>query len=569
LRKELLAFVAFSVLCLVGPFVSYSLPSMIARVVLIILFLGPILWTMSFTVRPNYKANAKIAGAITCFVTPVFMFLLRNINRFLPFLEGLEISETHMLALEYSKVGFIDLSAIPHSPFFQTPYLVYVVSTACGIPIYFSELILILFYFAFIGCISYFILKVLLKIVDTRLPYLPYLLVFSLVSASSLMYTAVQYRYIGSLFLPLLVFLILRKSLKAEISYHVLFLLLVLGITLGDPISSLLMIPLFLLFSLFQKDLTISTYALIPLSYLIYNGWQYLAFLKSYFTFAWNGINIFIQQIFLGKVPERVVPWQRVLSISIEDSYVASAAYISLLILMSSICVFSLASFLKRTKDLNKQNKNENKLIRASNFFLSLILLVIVATYVGVSVQPEVTFSDIRTIVLGYSTFLLLFAFASKAWLSTIASSKILTIFIVVFLLFSSFRIVFQNYPKSSQDPILTLEDNRMDLRQAGYANIFLYSYYQNSSVIRDYKTSYCDVRFLVTVPNGLLIIGSSLNTCVSNLIESDLWVYDRNGLYYNSFYIPSNVYSIVYEMSLNRHCIYNNGAFVIYSQTR
>jgi len=528
---------------------------------LIFVFLVPITWTISFAMREGHIQDARIAGAITVIIIPVMAFSVRNISRLPPFFEGVEFSETRLLVERYAQQGFMNLSLLSHSPFFQTTFIIYALSSIGGLPSPLASLVMIFLYLAFAGSISIYILRVFEKWVSKKTSFLPYVIVFALVSVSGLMATSVAYRYIASLMFPLLFFSLMNSHLRKQFGSRLVFLLLTIGITLGDPVSSLLMIPLFVLYSILKRDYTVSLYAIIPASYLLYSGELYISYLKAYANFAWSGVSAFFQELLAGNFAQRTLPWQRTLSIAPEDSYLASVSYISLLALALTIFTSSIIFWHKSKSEKGKREKDD-ALVRAAIVYLFPILCVVLLTYIGVSVQAEVSFSDIRTIVIGYSAMLLLFSFASKTLLSKLASHRLFLIVVIVLLVFSSFRVIFQDFPKSYQDPILVVEDARVDLREMGYAGVFLFSYYRSGSVLYDYKAGYVDMSLLVKAPDKASMLSLSTTD-----FRATFLVLDINGLKYPSSYVPQNIYAQAYETGSNEDLIYNNGAIAIFKR--
>jgi hypothetical protein len=230
-------------------------------------------------------------------------------------------------------------------------------------------------------------------------------------------------------------------------------------------------------------------------------------------------------------------------------------------VLALTIFTSSIIFWHKSRSEKGKREKDD-ALVHAAIIYLFPILGVVLLTYIGASVQAEVSFSDIRTIVLGYSAMLLLFSFASKTLLSKLANHRLFLIVVIVLLILSSFRVIFQDFPKSYQDPILVVEDARMDLREMGYAGAFLFSYYRSGNVLSDYKADYADMSLLVKAPDKASMLSLSTTD-----FRATFLVLDINGLKYPSSYVPHNIYAHAYETGLNEDLIYNNGAAVIFKR--
>jgi positive regulator of sigma E activity len=227
-----------------------------------------------------------------------------------------------------------------------------------------------------------------------------------------------------------------------------------------------------------------------------------------------------------------------------------------------ALVVFTSSIIFRHKSELEKGKKiKDDALVQVAIIYLFPILCVVLLTYIGASVQPEVSFSDVRTTVLGYLGFLLLFSFASKTLLSRLADRRFLLLIVTALLILSSFRVVYQDFPKSYQDPILVVEDNRVDLREIGYASVFLFSYYQSGNVLYDYKmTQAIDMGLLVKAPYKASMMSSTTTD-----FSAAFLVFDINGLKYPSSYVPQDVYAQAYQTGLNENLVYNNGAVVIF----
>ncbi len=569
MRKEFAVFLVFSVFSLLVPFLSYNFNSNLARLFLVTFFFIPILWTIRFSLRQSdlFLHETKIAGAVACSVAPVFIFLSRNIPNLYSFLNSVEITQTSLIAESYAQQGAIDLVADTHAPFFQTPYLMHALSSISGLPVTVCAGGFLVFYFVFISLVGIYVAKVLSTFVDGKIAFLPYLASFSLISASTLMTTTIPYRYTGSLLLPLLGFFLLSKVVKSNASLIVLF-FLVVGITFGDPVSSILMMPLFILYHIFDrhkkhgkyKSALPLSFLIIPALYLLYVGILYVYTWRSYFVNAWAGLSSFYTELFSGNFAERVLPWQRTIGISKIDNNVVTLAFLSLLLLAFSLCLLYFF-FLWNTRK-QRTLKKESPFVRAVFVYVFLFLIAISVVYVGASVRPETSISDTRTTLIGYLALFLIFAFASKTLLSKFGHKKIVIVFIILLLLFSSMRVFYRAYPKSALDPILVVENSQLDPVSVDYSQQFMFSYYSSGSIICDYKTGWGELRSIVKTPDTFAELG-----VLTSAITADIIIIDINGLKYPSVYVPSDVYILAYQVGINRNVIYNNGPILAFEK--
>ncbi len=573
MQKEFIAFLILSTVSLFIPFISYNFPSDIARILLITFFFVPILWIIRFSLHQSSshdRRNLQIAGAFTSLITPMFIFFSKNILRLPTLFEGVEFTETRVVAESYAQQGVINLSLSPHSSFIQTPYLLHALSSIIGLPVSLCVTYLLGFYFIFIGIVGIYVSKVLSSKVKSKFAFLPYLLSFSLVSASSLMQTNLAYRYIGSLILFLLVFFLINRTSNSQSSIIVI-LFLIVGITLGDPISSIFMIPLFVLNSIFMRYRTGDMpevgvpllFLLIPFLYIVYAGWSYVNTWRGYFLNAWSGLRLFYVTLLSGVLPVRVLPWKRMISTSIADNMVASVGYLSLLSLALVICLLSMSLLWTNYKQRKLKFDKEPSFTYAVSIYLFLFLIAISLLYIGSSIMPISSISDMKTILIGYVPVWMLSLFASKTLLSKIGNKRSLLLLVVVLLLFSSVRIFYQTYPKSNLDSVLVVETVQLDKLAVGYSNRFIFLYYSEGSILCDYKTGFAYFYFIVKEPRGFKHLSATTNDFSADIISMDI-----NGLKYPSLFIPLDIYTKVYDASMNGNIVYNNGPIIISRST-
>jgi hypothetical protein len=561
MRKSLL-FIQTAVLlaiAIINPFILYSLPNFVARLLLILTFFVSLVYMITQKV---YEIES--ASVVTFFSIAVFVFLQRNIIKLPPFFEGVTLSEIGMLAHQYNEVGKIVLTSA-HSYFFQTPFLVYIIGRICGIsPVYVSY-IMIFCYIALIALVGLYILKITKMNVDSpRLALIPALLAFFMISSNSMLSLYIGYRDIGLSMLLLLMCYLFHRGHKRKID-PVVILLLIFGATLGSPIAALLMILFFSLFSVLWRRQTLGFYALVPLSYMIYAGYSYTLSLKRYATFAWEGFMDFFKEILSGKLPERVTPWERLTNPTREDIYVASATYLSLLLL--SVIVATLLTLIWM-QEMHRVERNEKgALLRSTCLCLWFALAVVVVAYVGASVKPEVPFSDIRTIVVIFISALLPFAFALRQFFTKISANKFLLLLTIGLLALSSLRTVYETYPKSIYDPINVVEDDRLSSMSVYYVGRYIQNFYTEGAIVIDYKT---DIKIWPRLSSESyekrLLSESALISPSARFLTKRIIVFDINGLRYPSLYIPLDVYKQAYNLSLTRNRLYDNGATVIVS---
>ena len=559
-RPSMIIFAILFSLLPLGAYLVYFLPPSVARLALISIFLMPIFLITYHASKGLGRRETKVLATLAFFAIPSFVFMIGNVNRFPLFLEGIESSATRVQAELYNEHGAITFST-SHSFFFQTPFLMYVISNVCGISITHASILIIALHITMMALVSLYIARIIMKSIPRpELSFLPYLIVFSLFSSINMMFTNVCYRYLGSVLLLLFLFFYYDKNCgeKPRRAFSIVTLILTVGITLGDPTAALLMILLFVLVSILGKNASASLYAIIPFSYMFYVATSYLLLIKSYTTFAWEGFMDFFQEIFVGGFPERVVPWQRVIMPTVQDTYVTSAAYISLLFVSASVGLFYAVLWMLRKNERDVMRRNT--LIRANCLSLLVMVAIASATYVGASVNPEVPFSDIRTIVMVFVSTLILFSFASKTLLAKFTTNRIILAIIIVLLVLSSLRVVYEAYPKSFYDPINVVEDTRLDRRSNYYVRRFLNAFYVNGSIASDYKTR--PPKFS-SFQSELYKI-SLLNNGTLNDPKNTFIIFNMNGLRFKSIYTSSDVYIQAYHSSLTQNIVYNSGNITV-----
>jgi hypothetical protein len=529
----------------------YYLPSNVARVLFILAFSALVLVTVGLTAGKQISFGSLLLVLVT---VASIVFFLADTVKLQPYIEGVTLSETRSLALSYQENGAL-VSSTPHSYFFQIPMLIYFISITLGISTVYSGLIVIFAFIVLNGLVGLYIFKVVRAAMPEKTsPQIPALLAFFVVS-TALMTVEVGYRLLASLLFLLLLCYLFSNGLKGRKDV-VVTLLLVVGITLGSPTAALLLIPFFVLFAAFKRQPTTVVYALIPLAYMIYSGYSYTTMLRSYGTFAWQGFLDFFRQITVSQFPERVLPWGRVTLPTAADTYVISAAY------LSTIAVSVLAVLIFTFSRANTRNvvtgDDRGPLLLADSACLWLTLAIAAVTYIGASASPEVPFSDIRTIVISFILVLLPFIFTSSKLLSRINVKKALLTLVIMLFVLSSLMTMYEAYPKSNNDPINVMEDQRVDTRSQYYVGVFLNGFVGQANVVFDYKTNFATL--------GYQMIGNYTTAMLSDstLPSSNVIVFDANGLKFRSLYISPDLYAEVYNLTLSENVVYTSGNITV-----
>jgi hypothetical protein len=317
------------------------------------------------------------------------------------------------------------------------------------------------------------------------------------------------------------------------------------------------MIPLFLLVSILRKRISDSLYAIIPATYMIYSATSYLSSIKNYTIFALEGFAGFFQDLLRLEFPTRVIPWQRVTSISAQDTFLTSAAYLSLLLLSAIVSLLYILRWMRRKG--KSEGVSRDSLMKASCLVLLSTVAISALTYTGVSTRPEVSFSDIRTIVMIFSSTLLLFSFTSKTTVTGLTRNRYVLLLILALLIMCSLRVIYSANPKSISDSINVIEDPRLDHISTDYCRAFLNSFYAEGSIAIDYKTMLRLESFQSRFYKISLISNATLGNPFYTFI-----VFNVNGLNFRSVYVSSEAYGEAYNMSLTQNIVYSSGDIMV-----
>jgi VanZ family protein len=343
-------------------------------------------------------------------------------------------------------------------------------------------------------------------------------------------------------------------------------LLIVVGISFGDTNGILLLVPIFLLFSILERHKTNILYSLIPIAYLMLSAFSYSQKLGDYAAFVYVAFSEFLKEVIAGHLPERAIPWQKSTGRAVEDTQIASAAYLSLIALSLIVVVVLTYLYIKERKKTN--NSYEKALGRASLLCFVFLLGITAVTYFATSEGPERSIADIRTITIVLLSMLLPFLFISKRLLAYSYAKKALLFFVTILIVLASMRTVYEIYPKCISDQIYVVEDYRLGSTSV-YATVdFLIEYYKSGGITGDYK---------ILNRMSPLLSGSeyetrrinekTINEAFSRFPNRSLVVFNIAGTVYPSMYDTPDAYAAAYNYSINHNRLYDNGVTVIASQ--
>lgn len=480
-------------------------------------------------------------------------FVLIRYNPFLPdYMEGVVHSEYFLAAQSYVKNGTMALNST-HSFLFQEPMIFSSLINMAGFSINYAAYLFLAVYTIVIAFAATLIFRAATEAFGDRKGVvgglLPGIVVFSMISFANS-----ERMEIG---IPLM-FLLLSYLLVAGFSRRnvVVILLLVLAITFGSATSVLVMIPFFLLFALLGRRASSSVYSVIPLAYFVFAGYSYLVRLGSYLAFSARGLFDFLQNVILGRLPQRVLPWQRSSVTTLGDTYILSVAYLSVLAVSVLVLLLGFLAWRKNHFHIG----NEKKALSQTALIAALFFVVVaMVAYIGASVEPETTFSDIRTIAIVLGTLLLPFLLVSRKISNKISASLFMSILIIGLLVLASLRTYYGSYPKSMFDPINQVEDIRVDTFSISNAGDFLSRFYTSGTIVFDYKTGRI---------SSHLFNGSARSTVFTSAVDqAPLVVFDINGLKYGSLYTSPEAYAEAYNLTLSQNVIYNDAHVLIVKQ--
>jgi len=560
--------VALSTILVVVNAFCYGDSALIARIILIITFLI-LLSTMSLCgFSNNYSTRIKVV-AIILMLSSVFFLIWRS-SLFTPRFIEMELnSETILLSHKYATSNHLVFDSA-HSYFFLQPVILHCLCSIGGFSSVIAIYVSLFIFGALAGLVGILVYKTLLRYLPTDKRHLPLNLIFPLIAFLMISFAFSERSGKAtnfSLMLTLMTLWFLAAKEFRNREESIVLLLLVAGITIGDTNGTLILIPFFLLYPIFARKGTIIVNALIPLSYLMFSAYSYTLRLQKYATFAINGFIESLEEIMLGQLPERVIPWRRTISRTYEDTVICSVAYLSLFALSFVVAIISLHIWLKVRKNTIKDKDDA----RSQAFLICLLLWLSIAaiTYIGASFRPETPSSDIRTITIVLTSLPLPFLLMSKRLISYIESRKVLLFCLMTLMILASMRTVYEVHPKSIQDTIYVVEDSRLGLTSIYILADFLNEHYQTGGIVGDYKIFNRIGKFLPDSQYEKRWLNeSTLSKPFTRFPYKSILVFSVAGTTYPSVYHSPEAYMAAYNFSLSHNRLYDNGIVVMASQT-
>jgi hypothetical protein len=556
-----LAFLRFPIIfilllsfAVIGQYVAYVLPSADSRILLLLSYLA-LVSVILVACSDRVKASPT-AQKFTVFILSFGVSLAFVLKRYYLMAPGfmLEVvhSEFFVAAQNYVQSGVIT-SGLQHSFLFQEPLILSSIMNVSGMSVNTVVYISLAVYAIMIAFAATLLFGIARNAFGNRgsiASLMPGIIVFSMIS-----FAYSQRTEIGiSLMLLLLCFLFVGNLSRGK---TLVVILLVIAITFGSATSMLVIIPFSFVFALLNERKPSLVYGIIPLGYLVSAGSSYLISINSYNSSAITGLFYFFQEIVTGHFAQRVLPWQRSSLTTVGDTYITSLAYVSLVAVCGLVLLIGLLAW--RNKRIVVKNY-EKALYQAAVVVGILLFVIAVMAYIGASVEPESTSSDIRTIALVLVTLLLPFLLVCRKISDSLSGKRLLMILMLGLLIFASFRTFYELYPKSIHDPINVVEDVRVNPFSVYAAGDFLGKFTTNSStIVFDYKTS----GIAISLVNGTS--RSSLFTLTVG--SADMVVFDTNGLTLGSLYTSPQAYMEAMNQSSSQNLIYNDGSVYVVMQ--
>jgi hypothetical protein len=546
---------------------GYYASSFVGRLVLFVSFFT--LLSLLVLIYKTHYFGLKTVYSLLLAIS--VMFALYSYN-FLSaqFVESRSNNQDYTNAGLFSQTGHIAF-LVPHSYFFLWSEIVSFLNTICGLPLSSVVYINFLVDVTFTALVSILIFRLVKKKIDAYssksalfniLP--PLIAVLSISFANS---TRGGFAFV----LFFLLFWLIFDGRYKNRSNQVLLIILVLAITWGSTVGALFLIPFFFIASIFSTRNKLF-YSFIPLSYMIYAATSYVLSIKGFATSAWTGFTIFFQNLLAGQFPNRTLPWNRGSISPPGDSYITSAAFLSLFLLALLTALILTFSREKAQKTSSYPENFKLASFKSAVICVWFFLGIVAITYFGTVAVQETSSSDIRTIAAVFITLALPFFFSSDKLLKKINKKAILLILITLVLI-ASLSSIYQVQTKSINDPISVVEDARLEPFSVYYTGDFLGSYINGTSaqvaylnatvpptIICDYKTRLNLQPDFVNELNFIEFSGSIF----PSVSGSYFLMFDNNGLRFGSLYDSPANYETANNLTENQSIIYTSGNITI-----
>ena len=539
--------VLLAVVCLF----AYVMTPLQARIILLVAFFGYFaLLVIAVTNRFNEKNVFFILIAIE-----LFFALWRNnflTPSFVEFQSNYQQATNSLTIIQTGQLGFGD----PHSYFFLSSMLDSFLNLFGGLSIASVVYVTFAIDVIFTASVSVLILYLVYKKAQSVFPksILCAIIPSSLAILTIAFANSVRGGY-AFVMVPLLLWLTFDPRFRVRTAI-ILVTLFTFAVTWGSTVGAFFLIPFFFVAAILTTKNRLF-FSFIPLSYMLFAAYSYTLTIKGYIVSSWDGFVTYFRDLFAGSFVSRTLPWTRAPAGSVGDSYVISIAYVSFLLLAGITAIVLTFSKDKTKKETSNLRKHTDPLLKAALVCTWLFLCIASITYLGSVSAQEGPSSDIRTIAIIFISFSLPFLFTSEKLLKKI-NSKTIGGMLTVLILLASLGPLYQVSLKSANDPIVAVEDSRLEPFSKYYAGDFLAKFVNQTVppvVLSDYKNALYLAPILEPKVNMVEFYGSNFPPIVPNLI-----LFDNNGLRYGSIYVSPKLYESVSSLMQNQSVIYSSG---------
>ena len=517
----------------------YFLPPILSRFI----YLGAPLFLMMLGFLTRRSTRYILLLLLSTFI---FVYFSIAENRFYlePTINGFGTYEAAERSKEYSDEGHLVIQD-PKSYFPLTAILAYDLNIIMRIPQSVSALLLSGLYIFLVTITCVLILQRNENVSFLTLPASLALITNPLMGT---LVGTIGYNFFDTPFLFLSLYFLINRE-KSSRKTSLIILILIIGSSISGTRATIIAIMLFAILAVYSFQWSIVVYSIIPLAYLLYSAWNYVMKL-SYLMDIIQALKTFFFEAFSWS-EMRILPTQRTQLTTYADVLISIIGSLSLIILSFLLMIYLLLHFKLKVK--------ERSLSYALITTLLYIQTLFAIFYIGGSVLPEQTVSDVRILLLPLSYWVL--PFISLLEGEKIKRNKILSIILVVLLSFSSFFTIGHIYPKSFQDPINVVEDLRLNREQtlyfAHFAKVYLKdSFYADYATLRIISPFF----FYSKTPTIPTLLPAKKNGILG------LVVFNIDGLKYGSLYYTKSYYESLYDSSIKEtSLLYNSGkVFVI-----
>ena len=510
-------------------------------------------YTVFFIFFYFFKKGDRKFYTLIFFSFIFYVFLLKNRSMFVS--NDLVVLKTNSVIStlnKYEEGGNI-LFTTSHNSYFLSYYILYALSMFTGLEYYQSIYLLLFVYIFMIFFISLIYLKYFNNRYNKSIDIVICLLMFFIVCSNIVVVQNRSfYRDIGMIFMMMHFLLEMQYDIKNP-KYLLLNLLFLVGSSISSPIASMILIILYFFRYLLEGKSLYLLFILIPLSYFGFVSQKYYELLIVYGKYAVEGIVAFLVDTILGQL-ENITPWSRVSSTLLYDSYINM--FFNIMTLMLSSFVFYL--FINRLIQ-QRARANVNKKFIAYNLHNLLFLIITVFVIIGSYALGERTYSDIRTINIIFITSLVPFTIV-EALKENVVEKKSVRIIVIILLLCSFPRIIYNYYPKNVNDPINVVEDARIAQFSFAYAGLHITNHFENGLIIGDYKMN----RELSSIYNRdqyftKMMIGINITDYIDDMNMNAIVAFSIKGSSYPSIYIEKETYEEAIRLMYDENCIYDD----------